>query len=81
MHLRRFVLQPLAELAPSLVHPTLQQTIATLLENLDDQSAVKRWRASGEKRDAGTGDAGKGDAGKGMTDGGKGSNETGDEMR
>ncbi|MDQ3473509.1 MAG: 2-amino-4-hydroxy-6-hydroxymethyldihydropteridine diphosphokinase [Acidobacteriota bacterium] len=43
MHLRRFVLQPLAELAPSLVHPTLQQTIATLLEDLDDQSAVKRW--------------------------------------
>lgn len=48
MHLRRFVLQPLAELAPALVHPTLQQTIATLLENLDDQSAVKRWRANGE---------------------------------
>lgn len=44
MHLRRFVLQPLAELAPSLIHPTLKQTIATLLENLDDQSKVKRWR-------------------------------------
>lgn len=43
MHLRRFVLQPLAELAPSLVHPTLQQTIASLLENLDDRSQVKRW--------------------------------------
>ena len=49
MHLRRFVLQPLAELAPSLVHPTLQQTVATLLENLDDKSAVKLWRANGEK--------------------------------
>ncbi len=45
MHLRRFVLQPLAELAPSLIHPTLQQTIATLLENLDDQSLVRKWRA------------------------------------
>lgn len=43
MHLRRFVLQPLAELAPAQVHPTLQQTIATLLKNLDDQSEVKRW--------------------------------------
>ena len=43
MHLRRFVLQPLAELAPTLVHPTLQQTIATLLEKLDDQSEVRRW--------------------------------------
>ena len=48
LHLRRFVLQPLAELAPSLIHPTLQQTIATLLDNLDDQSAVRRWRANGE---------------------------------
>ena len=45
MHLRRFVLQPLAELAPLLVHPTFKQTIATLLENLDDQSEVKRWVA------------------------------------
>ncbi|HET6671265.1 MAG TPA: 2-amino-4-hydroxy-6-hydroxymethyldihydropteridine diphosphokinase [Pyrinomonadaceae bacterium] len=43
MHLRRFVLQPLAELAPTLVHPTLQQTIATLLEKLDDQSEVRHW--------------------------------------
>jgi 2-amino-4-hydroxy-6-hydroxymethyldihydropteridine diphosphokinase len=48
MHLRRFVLQPLAELAPLLVHPTLRQTIATLLENLNNQSQVKRWRATGE---------------------------------
>lgn len=47
MHLRRFVLQPLAELAPSLIHPTLQQTIATLLENLDDQSQVRKWETGG----------------------------------
>ena len=57
MHLRRFVLQPLAELAPSLIHPTLQQTIATLLENLDDQSEVKRWRATGERVTRRRGDA------------------------
>lgn len=43
MHLRRFVLQPLAELAPTLVHPILQETIASLLEKVDDQSEVKRW--------------------------------------
>ena len=57
MHLRRFVLQPLAELAPSLIHPTLQQTIATLLENLDDQSHVKRWRPEemGRRGDGGRG--------------------------
>ena len=49
MHLRRFVLQPLAELAPSLVHPTLQQTIGVLLENLDDKSSVKQWRANRDR--------------------------------
>jgi|SRR5687767_8900220 len=53
MHLRRFVLRPLAELAPSVIHPTLQQTIATLLENLDDQSQVKRWRAIAEGKTRG----------------------------
>jgi 2-amino-4-hydroxy-6-hydroxymethyldihydropteridine diphosphokinase len=60
MHLRRFVLQPLAELAPSLIHPTLKQTIATLLENLDDHSQVKRWKAIGDGETRGKGDAGKG---------------------
>lgn len=58
MHLRRFVLQPLAELAPTLVHPTLHQTIATLLENVDDQSQVKHWvpNLEGEKRRRGEGE-------------------------
>ena len=44
LHLRRFVLTPLAELAPGLVHPTLQRTIGELLENLDDRSEVKPWQ-------------------------------------
>jgi 2-amino-4-hydroxy-6-hydroxymethyldihydropteridine diphosphokinase len=43
MHERRFVLEPLAEIAPRLVHPTLKRTARELLENLEDPSAVRRW--------------------------------------
>lgn len=32
MHQRRFVLEPLAEIAPNLVHPVLKQTITVLLQ-------------------------------------------------
>lgn len=43
LHKRRFVLEPLVEIAPHLVHPTLKCSAAELLEGLEDQSAVKRW--------------------------------------
>jgi 2-amino-4-hydroxy-6-hydroxymethyldihydropteridine diphosphokinase len=43
MHERRFVLEPLVEIAPRVVHPTLKRTAVELLENLEDPSAVKRW--------------------------------------
>ncbi len=43
MHLRRFVLEPLAELSPRLVHPTIQRTISELLKEIEDNSSVKRW--------------------------------------
>jgi 2-amino-4-hydroxy-6-hydroxymethyldihydropteridine diphosphokinase len=43
MHERRFVLEPLVEIAPRVTHPTLKQTAAELLESLEDQSTVKRW--------------------------------------
>jgi len=43
MHERRFVLEPLVEIAPRVNHPSLKQTAAELFENLKDQSVVKRW--------------------------------------
>jgi 2-amino-4-hydroxy-6-hydroxymethyldihydropteridine diphosphokinase len=43
-HRRRFVLVPLAELAPLLVHPTLNKTMTQLLAKLEDDSDVKPWR-------------------------------------
>ena len=42
-HRRRFVLVPLAELAPQLVHPTLRKTINELLDALVDDSEVRPW--------------------------------------
>jgi 2-amino-4-hydroxy-6-hydroxymethyldihydropteridine diphosphokinase len=43
LHLRRFVLEPLAEIAPRLVHPVLNRSVKELLETLVDKSEVKRW--------------------------------------
>jgi 2-amino-4-hydroxy-6-hydroxymethyldihydropteridine diphosphokinase len=43
LHLRRFVLVPLSELVPNLIHPVLQQSISDLVANCEDESSVKRW--------------------------------------
>ena len=43
LHLRRFVLVPLADLAPDLPHPTLGKTIRELLAECPDRSRVERW--------------------------------------
>jgi 2-amino-4-hydroxy-6-hydroxymethyldihydropteridine diphosphokinase len=45
LHLRRFVLTPLAELAPELLHPTIHQTISQLLAETPDEAEVKRWKS------------------------------------
>jgi len=46
LHLRRFVLEPLAELAPQLIHPTLHKTVSELLTGIGDEGKVNRWPAS-----------------------------------
>jgi 2-amino-4-hydroxy-6-hydroxymethyldihydropteridine diphosphokinase len=42
LHERRFVLQPLCDLAPELVHPVLGKTVRFLLANLRDGKRVVR---------------------------------------
>ena len=44
LHLRRFVLVPLNELAPNLVHPVLRKQVRELLEHTNDTAEVVRWR-------------------------------------
>jgi 2-amino-4-hydroxy-6-hydroxymethyldihydropteridine diphosphokinase len=44
MHLRRFVLTPLRELAPDALHPILQKSFAQLLAETDDRSRVRLWK-------------------------------------
>jgi 2-amino-4-hydroxy-6-hydroxymethyldihydropteridine diphosphokinase len=40
MHKRRFVLLPLAELAPHVIHPHLGQTVSALLASVKDEKRV-----------------------------------------
>jgi 2-amino-4-hydroxy-6-hydroxymethyldihydropteridine diphosphokinase len=43
---RRFVLVPLNELVPNLVHPVLAKSITELLSQTKDRSKVVRWTAA-----------------------------------
>jgi len=43
---RRFVLVPLSELVPTLIHPVLGESITELLAETKDRSTVNRWKPS-----------------------------------
>jgi 2-amino-4-hydroxy-6-hydroxymethyldihydropteridine diphosphokinase len=44
LHERRFVLEPLAEIAPEVRHPVLNQTVCGLRQQLPAGQVVKKWR-------------------------------------
>jgi 2-amino-4-hydroxy-6-hydroxymethyldihydropteridine diphosphokinase len=53
LHLRRFVLVPLAELIPAARHPTLGASFAQLLAATPDDSRVELWKPGGGMKDEG----------------------------
>jgi len=51
MHQRRFVLEPLAEIAPQALHPMSKKTIRELLDELPDGQTVRRVPRSSTTND------------------------------
>jgi len=43
LHLRRFTLEPMNEIAPNFIHPVLRKSISELLQQLNDPLIVKKF--------------------------------------
>lgn len=43
MHERKFVLVPLCEIGPEIMHPVFMKTMASLLESCEDKSIVRKY--------------------------------------
>ena len=52
LHQRNFVLVPLTEIAPNVVHPLMNKDAKTLLSESQDTSSVVRWHPTAAKADA-----------------------------
>ena len=48
LHKRRFILEPLCEIASYVIHPVFGVSLRGLMERLDDESRVYLYRANGE---------------------------------
>src|SRR5688500_3204573 len=48
VHLRKFVLVPMNEIAPHFIHPVFEKDIRTLLGESADSSHVVRWNPNGD---------------------------------